>query len=103
MLKQLVNAGAKDALLDVFQKSENCGFLHLREFEIIARIEEQERKECIERLWQEGDSYQQLLDKIRTLKFAIKRVEYLQNQEEMQQINENFSVYAVEIIKAFYC
>lgn len=101
---ELVNKGAKNELITIFENNANCGYLHLREFELLANIEKAEAEVRAEAFWKAGDSFETILTRMRKLKFALKRVEYDAdfNDEALKYVLENFSMQAVNTVFAVY-
>ena len=75
-LKRLVNAGNQGELIEIFSDPNNRGYLHLREYEILADIARGERAEGEMRFWQAGETCEELVRKINDLKYRLKRVEF---------------------------
>ena len=93
--------GRKDRaqLREIFQSESVRGWACLEEYEAIIRIdwlEERNRSRLC--FWEEGMSVVQLLSKLRILRRALKRIEYVADFEEKEWILDNYSKYAVEDI-----
>lgn len=103
-LMLLVEKGAKEELLQIFADEHNHGFLHLREFEVFAEIEHRERQAERVCFWQEGASYKQLVEKLRQLRFALKRMEYgvADNPTIAEYLKRHYSYDAVEAVAKIY-
>lgn len=103
-MKMLVETGQKDALREVFQNSENCGYLHLREFETLAHIDQAEACAGEAYFWTKEDSFASLMRKLDTLKFALKRMEYGSDEcgEAQAYIKANYSMQAIRVIYHTY-
>lgn len=94
----LIAAGAKSELRKLFSARENQGYLWLREYEVIVRIdaEEEQARERL-RFWENGMDVEQLLRKLHCLKYLLKRIEYNADviERNVSYIQENYSRYAV--------
>lgn len=103
-LRYLVDCGHKEALQGIFEKDENKGYLHLREFEIMAAIDKMEQAAGLERFWKCGETYEELTGKIRNLKHALKRLEYSADvdSENLEYVISNYSIYAIDVVYHFY-
>ena len=95
---ELITAGAKKELRNLFSAPENQGHLCLREYEAIVGIDaaEEQAQEKL-RLWEDGMSAEQLLYKLRCLKYCLKRIEYESDdiRTNILFIQKNYSRYAV--------
>ena len=98
-LIQLVGAGKKQELVNIFLNPENCGYLHLREFETLANIERLENADGTARFWQMGDTYDELMHRMSDLKFALKRLEF-DSDEEAEAITSIRNCYSIQAVKA---
>ncbi len=95
-IKDVYDLGEKECMRHFFQNEEFRKVPHLKEYRLITHIdeiEEQERSGI--RFWSPGMSASQLLRKLRTLKYALKRIEYGADEVEKMNIKENYSKYAV--------
>lgn len=103
-LKDLVERGEREELIGLFADENNRGYLHLREFEVLANIAYMEERAGENRFWNEGDSYESLMDKIARLKYALKRIEYQadETKEASAFIDANYSEYAVMTVRRAY-
>ena len=103
-LKRLVNAGNQGELIEIFSDPNNRGYLHLREFEILADIARGERAEGEMRFWQAGETCEELVRKINDLKYRLKRVEFGadQGKPDILYILKNYSVCAIKTVAAAY-
>jgi len=103
-LRHLVDCGEKKALHEIFEKSENKGYGHLRELEILAIIDKMEQEANRQSFWVQGDSYEELADKIKSLSHALKRMEYSadENEESLEYIVNNYSIWAICTVFRFY-
>lgn len=94
----LVEEEKRRELVEIFQQPENRGYLHLREFQVISDIEAIEEAENMSvRLWREGMNLLEVLDRVRNLKYMLKRLEYETEPAEhmMQAVCKEYSVFAV--------
>lgn len=101
----LVDCGRRKELAELFRNPDNRGYLHLKEFQIIADIEylEEQNGES-RRLWTESDTAATLLEKVREVKYLLKREEFRVEDprsvaEKLQQI---CSSYAAGVIREAY-
>lgn len=103
-LKRLVEEGAKEELLLIFEKEENKGYLHLREFEALAEIEKRERQAVSVQFWSEKASYKELAQQLRALRFALKRMEYGADEcgKGLSFVALHYSIYAAEVACRIY-
>ena len=104
-IAQLLSQGAVSELRTLFQAPQNQGYLYLREYECIVVIdwlEEQNRSDI--RFWTNTLSVKQLTEKLRNLKYLLKRIEYdtTECEKEYALIRENYSQYAVTVICDYY-
>lgn len=101
----LIDSGRRKELVELFQIPDNRGYLHLKEFQIIADIEylEDINRER-QRLWTVADTAVTLLEKVRTAKYLLKRREF--RVEDALSISERlshgYSRYAVSVIQEAY-
>lgn len=101
----LVDRGRRKELVELFRNPDNRGYLHLKEFQIIADIEylEDTNRES-QRLWTESDTAATLLEKVRKAKYLLKREEF--RVEDARSISEKirqaYSPYAVSVIQEAY-
>lgn len=73
----LVDNGNRTELVNIFQNPDNRGYLVLKDFEILADIEHLEAINGVQnKFWQEEDSAKTLLEKVRKVKYLLKRVEF---------------------------
>ena len=103
-LKDLVERGEKEELIKLFADENNRGYLHLREFEVLANIAFMEEKAGENRFWNKEDSYESLIKKIARLKYALKRMEYHADEtgNACAYIGTNYSKYAALIVGRSY-
>lgn len=94
----LIAVGAREELRKLFSAPENQGYLCLREYEVIVKIDSAEElaQEKL-RFWKDGMNVEQLLHKLHCLKYFLKRLEYGADVEEpnVSLIQENYSEYAI--------
>jgi len=101
----LIDCGKRKELIELFRNPANRGYLHLKEFQIIADIEylEDSNRER-QRLWTESDTTVTLLGKIRKAKYLLKRAEF--GVEDARSISEkvgqDYSPYALGVIQEAY-
>lgn len=104
-MKNLINEGKIEELIEVFQIPSNKGYLFLREFEVISRIYLREQQAGEKHsVWLPGKNCQETQEDLHRLKFLVKAVEY--NAEEVdtiQQMQENYSQSAVICMIEEYC
>ncbi len=104
-LYTLVDCGRRKELAELFRNQDNRGYLHLKEFQVIADIEylEDMNKES-QRFWTESDTVAALLEKVRKAKYLLKREEF--RVEDARSISEKirqaYSPYAVNVIREAY-
>ncbi len=101
----LISNRAVTELRKLFNTSENRGFLYLREYECIVFIDWlEEQRQIQNRFWLEGMTAEQLVTKLRSLKYALKRIEYgvAGYQAENEDIHENYSQYAKAVVCDYY-
>lgn len=102
---RLVDSGRREELVGLFRNPDNRGYLHLKEFQIIADIEfEEETNQETRRLWTESDTAATLLDKVRRAKYLLKR-EAFHMEDALsiaERINDAYSPYAVSVIQEAY-
>lgn len=101
----LVDCGRRKELVELFRNSDNRGYLHLKEFQIIADIEYLENRSGeSRRLWTELDTAVTLLEKVRRAKYLLKREEF--HVEDARSVREEIgqvcSPCAAEVIREAY-
>ena len=103
-LKRLVNAGNQGELIEIFSDPDNRGYLHLREYEILADIARGEQAEGGMRFWQAGETCEELVRKINDLKYRLKRIEFGadQGKPDILYLLKNYSVCAIKTVAAAY-
>lgn len=76
-LRRLVDAGEAMRLITLFEQPEFQGFLHLKEFEVIANIHRLEIRDQVKDLfWKPEDNFTLLNAKMREIRYALKRIAY---------------------------
>lgn len=104
-LRKIVDAGEAEALTQLFKQTEYQGFLHLKEFEILANITQLEDDGQVEpKFWEPGDDYLSLAEKMQTIRFALKRVEYdaISDDRIEWEILRKYSREAIGVMCRFY-
>lgn len=104
-LMALMEQEKKDSVAEVFMQIGDTCYLSLRELSVISQIDRLEVANGVEDLfWKSGMSVQELLEKVRTLKYQIKRVEFAvcETQDVMEQICKQNSIFAVATIVNYY-
>lgn len=98
-LAMLVDMGRCKQIKDIFAKEENRGWLHLREYQLLSDINEWEEADTDVgmRLWRPELSVEELLGRIRRIKYLLKRLEYDADEEEvaLSELCTACSVYAI--------
>lgn len=97
-LRKLVENDNKKELIQIFDKPENRGWGHLKEFELLADITRKELAAGKSLLWEDGDSYEDVWKRIKSLHFKLKRLEY-HDECENELIKECLQRYTIEAIK----
>lgn len=98
-VKQLIVTGDKEELRKIFGNPNNQGYIYLREYESISNIDLKEEQALVqERYWKNGMSYEELILKLRQLKYSLKRMEFGADDvcELAKKIVKDYSVYAIE-------
>lgn len=101
IIANLLTQGEHAEIQTVFSKNQNRGWDMLKEYELIADIDELERNYFGESLfWKDGENAESLVFKLRNLKYLLKRVEFGVDspEENMRQITENYSVFALALL-----
>lgn len=101
----LIDCGRRKELAELFQNPANRGYLHLKEIQIIADIEYLESANGTQqRLWSESDTAETLLEKIREMKYLLKRAEFrLEDARSVsEKIKSAYSLYAMNVIQEAY-
>ena len=102
-LETLVNAGNQGELIEIFSDPNNRGYLHLREYEILADIARGERAEGEMRFWQAGETCEDFVRKINDLKYRLKSgIRCGSGKPDILYILKNYSVCAIKTVAAAY-
>lgn len=103
-MELLVDKGKKQELWNLFVKMRGKVHLGLQEFYLLSQIDRLERNGNSGNIfWESGLSWLQLRNKIRSLKFKLKRLEYdVSDQEEVNRLYENCSAYAMAVVALTY-
>lgn len=102
-MKRLVDAGDREELCRIFSEEDNKGYLHLREFEVLAEIDARERCAGKSVFWTEDDTFVSLTEKLAELRFALKRIEYGADADAARQhIKERYSRHAADVVAEVY-
>ena len=97
----LVDNGNRTVLVDIFQNPDNRGYLALKDFQILADIEYLESQNRVQkRFWMENETAEILLQKMRKIKYLLKRKEF--HIEADESALENYSPYAIGVIHDAY-
>ena len=97
-LKNLVERNDREGVLSVFEKPENLGWLHLKDFEILAEIV---RTETSQSFWEDGEDFKSLCAKIREIHFSLKRIEF--HMTDVEEEKELLGKYSKEAVAAVLC
>lgn len=93
-IESLIRSENRSELQKIFNQPDNRGYLHLREYELIAQIDKLEQEHhSSKRMWETGMDLTTLLHKLRYLKFQLKRLEYL--TEHPKTIIDRISSYSI--------
>ena len=101
----LVDVGRREAFEAIFQKQENRGWLHLREYQLLADIDvSEEETGVVKRLWEQGLSAEDVLRKLCEIKYLLKRLEYGigEKKDILLKLCERYSVYAIAAVYQEY-
>lgn len=106
-LMMMLDMGKRRQFCEIFMKEENRGFLHLREFEIIADVELLESEHGAPehlRLWQMEDGASAVLARMRRLKHLMHRMEFVEEEAGIwgKQIFDSYTRDAIEQIRKTY-
>ncbi len=102
---RLIDCGMREEFTKLFHDPANRGYLHLKEFQMIADIEDLEASNQTGlRLWKETSDARTLSEDLRRLKYLLKRVEFGTEEAEpiRQKINREYSPYAVNVVREGY-
>ena len=92
-LKSLIDQGKKEEVISLFQNPDSCGYLHLKDFEIISCIARYQKEINKEPFWK-NDSCDELIYKLQQIRFAIKRKQF----GHENSLSDLASIYGKEII-----
>ena len=98
LMDKLIHSGAHEQMHKVFQDPSNRGFMHLRDYEIIADTDCLELRYGADRkLWQTGMDVSEILQRVQQLKYWMQRIEYqaVESMQMMDQILDEYSIFAV--------
>ncbi len=98
LMEQLICSDDHAQMHKIFQEPSNRGFMHLKDYEIIADTDYlEQRSNAPHRLWQAGMSAAQILQRMQQLKFWVHRIEFksADTTRMMDQILSEYSIYAV--------
>lgn len=104
-LMMLMGQGNKTAVAEIFTQIGNTCYLSLRELAAISQIDRLESQNGVENLfWKNGMTVQELIEKLRVLKYQIKRIEFdaCVVEEMTQRMCEGNSVFAVATVVNYY-
>lgn len=103
-MEQMVNSGQKQELWDKFVKMEGQIHMGLQEFYLLSQIDHLESSDiCKNSFWENGLSWNQLKNKIRIIKYKLKRIENgLLDNVELKNIYQSNSIYAIILISLEY-
>lgn len=103
-MRTLLNNGEVEKLVEVFDISQNRGYLFLREYETIAKIYEAELKSGEKlSIWKNGFSADEVFYRLHELKFLLKAIEYEAEETDTRiRLYENYSKNAIEIVRKEY-
>ena len=102
---RLIDQGEKKEVNDFFSEIGNTMYFSLREWSAVSEIDRLETGNGESALfWKAGMTSQQLAEKLRMLKYRMKRIEYqIEGMEEnMEWIVTNYSVFAVAVVCKVY-
>lgn len=101
----LVDMGRRVQFEAIFRKQENRGWLHLREYQLLADIDVcEEKASVVKRLWEQDLSAAEVLGKLREIKYLLKRLEYESYEGEgvFFELCGKYSVYAIAAVYEEY-
>lgn len=101
ILTNFLTQGEHGEIQTFFSKNQNRGWDMLKEYELIANIDKLERNYFGESFfWKDGENAESLVFKLRNLKYLLKRLEFGVDspEENMRQIAENYSVFALALL-----
>lgn len=97
----LVDMGRRREVTAMFQKEENRGWLHLKEYELLADIEMREEEACTQmRMWETDLSAEELLGKIRHLKYLLIRLAHVPEDDGKteEEFRGNYTSHAIRMV-----
>lgn len=96
-MEVMVNHGERQELQSVFLQMNGRVYLGLEEFHVLLKIDILE--ECnLQRhiLWKDGENWNTLREKMRMIKFSLKRMEYdMELDMHLTELYRNYSIYAI--------
>ncbi len=99
----LFGMGDRKNLRSLLLDSDLKKSIYLREYASIVQIDWQEEqthsKKCF---WEQGMSADQLVEKLRKLKYMLKRIEYTDDHSQKEQLKQEYSRYAVADVCSRY-
>ncbi len=103
LMEGFIQAGNQRGLEEVFANEENCGYIHLRDYEILAKINQTEKAGQYEGepFWN-TNSVAELRRKIQDLRHKMKRFQFMQDESFLKDLFQNYSVYAVRVAFLYY-
>ena len=104
-MEMLVDMGRFTQIETIFSKEENRGWLHLREYQVLSDINVWEEETDTEiRFWNSDFSAAELLQRIRRIKYLLKRLEYdgFEAEEGLFELCADYSVCAIAAVYLEY-
>ena len=102
-IEQLFAMGEKKDLRAAFQNSAIQDSPYLIEYRTIVSIDQTEEKNGeVQLFWKEGMLLSQLIQKLRKLKYVLKRIEYEVYEEEATELKRQYSKYAIMTVCSVY-
>lgn len=99
LLDVWLEEGQKRNCLEIFKEEENRKYLSLREYRVLADIEQQERLQSDVRFWTGNMNQKQLFQKLQRLRFLLKRLEFdAEDGAEYADMSDNYSLTAVSVV-----
>ena len=104
LLNNFLDMKQKDMFCQVFHGEESRQYIALREYRLLADIERVEREKCVEeKFWREDLSREEIFEKLRRLKFLMKRLEYdAEDVGDYEYLEQHFSNVAISAINFEY-
>lgn len=97
------SGGGREKLRELFLNGQLREWECLNEYEVIVRIDWQEEMQGSKlRFWEENMSVSCLMDKLRVLRHALKRMEYGADDMENRRILKKYSSYAIQEVCGRY-